>query len=232
MAKHETGRLAGFLYLVVVITGIFSLGYVPSQLAGSTDPKTIAQSILASEALFRAGIAGFMVNQVAFVLLPLTLYKLLRSVNQTSASVMVAFALVSVPIALVAISKRLDALSLLTDASHAATSVPEQLQAQALVALGEYRNAMFVVKLFWGLWLLPLGYLIFNSGFLPKILGVLLMLACASYMIDVFGKLLVPAYASSGASKFVMKPASVAEIGTCLWLLFVGCRRPMHSAAQ
>jgi hypothetical protein len=74
------------------------------------------------------------------------------------------------------------------------------------------------------LWLFPFGYLVFQSGFLPRTLGVFLMLGCLSYMIDLFGRLLFPGYAESTMQRFITKPAAIGEIGTCLWLLTVGTR--------
>ncbi len=85
-----------------------------------------------------------------------------------------------------------------------------------------YDNRVFVSEIFWGLWLLPFGYLVFKSGFLPKTLGVLLMLGCFSYLIDFFGRLLFPHHAVPG---FVMLPASLGEIGICLWLTIMGARK-------
>ncbi len=134
--ENKISRLAGFLYLVVVIAGFFSLAYVPSQITLSGDPRTAVSNIMASESLFRLGIAAFMILQVAFLLLPLVLFRLLRPVGEAMATCMVAFAVVSVPIALVSLSSRLDALSLLTDARYAAMFTPQQLQAEVLLALG------------------------------------------------------------------------------------------------
>ena len=214
--ENKISRLAGFLYLVVVVTGVFSLAYVPTQITLSGDPLTVVNNIMTSESLFRFGIAAFMILQVAFLLLPLVLFRLLRPVDEAMAACMVALAVVSVPIALVSLSSRLDALSLLTDMRYAAMFTPQQLQAEVLLALGEYRSGLFIAKLFWGLWLFPFGYLVFRSGFLPKILGILLMLGCVGYLVEVFGELLIPGYTESGVSRFVGKPAAMGEIGTCL----------------
>jgi hypothetical protein len=230
--ENKTSRLAGFLYLVVVVTGLFSLAYVPSQITLSGDPRTAVDNIMASESLFRFGIAAFMMLQVAFLLLPLVLFRLMRPVGEAMATCMVAFAVVSVPIGLVSLSSRLDALSLVTDARYAAMLTPQQLQAEVLLPLGEYRSGLFITKLFWGLWLFPFGYLVFRSGFLPKILGILLMLGCVGYVVEVFGELLIPGYTESVVARFVGKPAAVGEIGTCLWLLVIGARRPRSTAVQ
>lgn len=230
-AEKKLGRLAGLLYLVVVITGIFSLVYVPSQISTTGDPQATADAVLASEALFRWGIAAFLVKQVAFLILPLVLFRLLRAHGEAMATLMVALAVVSVPIALISLASRLDALALLTDARHAAAWTQQQLQAEAALALNEYRNGLFITNLFWGLWLYPLGHLILRSRLLPRALGVLLILGCFGYLVDVFGELLIRNYADSGIARFVLLPASFGEIGTCLWLLACGAREPRRGTA-
>lgn len=224
--ENKASRLAGLLYLIVVVTGIFSLGYVPSQLIVRGDPAATLANILAYPALFRFGIASFLVKQLAFLLLPLALFRLLRGVNQNMAVVMVALAVVSVPVALLSLVNRLDLLSLLTDPYYRQAFTPDQLQAAAKRSLDAYRNGLLVTSLFWGLWLLPFGYLVLRSGFLPKFLGIFLMLGCLGYVVDVFGELLVPRYADSWISDYALRPAAVGEIGICLWLLLVGARRP------
>jgi hypothetical protein len=78
---------------------------------------------------------------------------------------------------------------------------------------------------FWGLWLLPFGYLVYKSGFLPKILGILLMAGCFGYLVNFLGGFLFPQYASIGIAKFVSLPATLGEIGTCLWLLIIGLKK-------
>lgn len=222
-------RFAGLLYLVVVATGIFSLGYVPSQVNVAGDwPATIA-NIVAHESLFRFGIAAFLVKQVAFLLLPLVLYRVLGDAGRGAAVAMVAFAVASVPLALVALAHKLDALSLLTDPDLAKAIAPAQLQALTIQSLDAYGNALVATRMFWGLWLLPFGYLVVKSARMPKLLGVLLMLGCIGYLVDVFGALLVPAYPGSLVAKYAMLPASVGEIGACLWLLLMGVRDPRRA---
>lgn len=224
---YRISRLAGALYLVVVVTGIFSLIYVPGQIGLAGDQPATASRILASEDLFRAGIAAFLVKQVAFLLLPFALFQLLRPAHQTAALLMVVLAVVSVPLALVSLASRLDALEILTG-PYAQAFTPEQLQAQAMLAIKAYGNGLLVTSLFWGLWLFPFGYLVLKSGFLPKLLGVCLMLGGLGYLTDVFTSLLAPDIRLPG---FVMLPAALGEIGTCLWLLLVGVRpRPTGTA--
>lgn len=225
-ANGRLARTAGLLYLIVVATGIFSLAYVPSQTVVPGDAAATVGSITASMPLFRLGIvAGFMCY-LAFLLLPLVLYKLLSPVGKNAAALMVAFAVVSVPISFVNLLNKLDILSLLSDADHLRVFTTEQLQAQVMLSLDAFRNGILVSKIFWGLWLLPFGYLVFRSDFLPKALGILLMAGCFGYLLDVFGRALFPGYPDTAIAGFVTLPATIGEIGTCLWLLIVGAHEP------
>lgn len=219
-----TGRLAGLLYLIVVLTGIFCLAYLPSQVVVDNDPRATLANVLERASLFRWGIAAFLVMQAAFLLLPLALYRGFSDVNRTAATLMVLFVAVSVPIALLALSYRLHALDVLTDPDMLQVSSSEQRDAMAYAALKAYRHGIYIAQMFWGLWLLPLGWLIVKSRRLPSVLGVLLMLGCVGYLVSVFADLLVPGYGDSSLAGYVRLPASIGEIGTCLWLLLFGLR--------
>ena len=154
-ALRRDGRVAGALYLVVVLTGMFCLAWVPSQLG------TDAAGAAAQVGVFRAGIAAFLLMQVAFLLLPLAMYRVLGDINRHAAVAMVALATVSVPIGLVTLSHRLEALALLESiGQHPPASVDAAFQ----LSLQRYGHGMFIVKLFWGLWLLPFGWLVLRSG--------------------------------------------------------------------
>jgi hypothetical protein len=223
-SNNKTARVAGLLYLVSVVTGIFSLMYVPSQIFVHGDPAATVANITGSESLFRFGIAAGALDYVAFALLPLVLYKLLAPVNRTAALLMVVFALLSIPIDFIAIATQFDVLSLLQGSTYAQVFTPDQLRAEAMLLLDAYYNRIQVAQIFWGLWLFPLGYLVFKSGFLPRVLGALLMFGCFSYLIT-FAQTFFPHY---DTPDFVMWPAAAAEIGTCLWLLIMGVRKPAN----
>lgn len=222
-SNNKTARCAGLLYLASVVTGVFSLMYVPSQIYVPGNPAATVANITGSESLFRLGIAAGALDYVVFVLLPLVLYKLLAPVNRTAALLMVVFALLTIPIDFVAIATQFDVLSLLQGSTYAQVFTPDQLQAKAMLLLHAYDNRIQVAQIFWGLWLLPFGYLVFKSGFLPGILGVLLMIGCFSYLVPFVAQTLFPRYT---VPDFVMWPVAVAEIGTCLWLLIMGVRKP------
>lgn len=220
----SAARTAGLLYLVVVVTGIFSLGYVPSQLIVSGDGAATVERIVASERLFRLGIAAGFVCYIAFLLLPFALHRLLAHVNRRAAFLMVVFAVVSVPISLSNLVNKLDVVTLISGKPYLSTLSPEQIQTAVMLSLARYNSGVLVAEIFWGLWLLPLGYLIFRSRMLPRALGVLLMLGCFGYLIEVFGTTLIPGYSKTALGRFATLPASIGEIGTCLWLLVVGTR--------
>ena len=212
-ALRRNGRIAGALYLVVVATGMFCLAWVPSQLG--TDVADAAARI----GLFRAGIAAFMAMQVAFLLLPLALYRVLGDVDRRAATLMVALAAASVPIGLIALSHRMEALSLLDSAAQATAPVDAAFAA----SLQRYGHGLRIASLFWGLWLLPFGWLVLRSARIPRVLGVLLMLGGIGYVVKVFGGLM-PGFADSAFARYATLPAALGEIGSCLWLLAFGAR--------
>jgi hypothetical protein len=226
-SRNKIARVAGLLYLFTVITGLFSLMFVPSRINANGDAALLVSNILASEQLFRLGIAAGALGYVAFMMLPLALHHLLSPINKMASVLMVAFATVQVPIYFVAIAKQLDALSLLDTAKYQKIFTPGELHASVMVSMDAYNNLLFVSEVFMGLWLLPFGYLVWKSGFLPKSLGALLMLGCFGYLADFFIRLLAP---QASVPSFVMVPATLGEIGICLWLLIMGVSRRTDAA--
>ncbi len=225
-SNKRTARIAGLLYLAVILSGLFSLIYVPSQLIIWDDASATVNNIVASKALYRFGIVSGLVCYTVFIFLPLVLYKLLKPVDKTYAALMVILALVSVPISYINMLNKFDVLSLLSGAGYLKVFNTEQLQAQVMLSLNSYNDGILIVSIFWGLWLFPFGYLVFKSGFLPKILGVFLMAGCCGYLIDFLGHSLLPNYGETGISAFVSIPSGLGEIGTCFWLLIRGCKTP------
>ena len=230
--NDKVARTAGLLYLIVVVTAIFGDLYVPSQVIVRGDAFATANNILASESLFRLGIATGLIAATAFLLLPFVLYRLLRQVDRNLAVLMVVFAAASVPISFVNKAHYLDVLSLLSGADYLRAFTTEQLHAQVMLSLKASANGALVAELFWGLWLLPFGYLVFKSGFLPRILGILLMIGCFGYLTDSFARMLFPAgYAEAAISNYMIIPSALGEVGICLWLLIMGARTPTRSVA-
>ena len=220
-SPKKTARIAGALYLVVVLTGLFALLYIPSTLIVWTDATATFNNIKTSETLFRLGIYAGILCYTAFLFLPLVLYKLFNHINKTHAIAMVALALTSVPISLFNLTHKFAVLTLINKPDFfSAVDLPKQV----LLQLEYYNNGIDVAAVFWGLWLFPFGYLVFKSGMLPKILGILLMAGCFGYIINITGGLLFPGYNELGISGFISLPSGLGEIGTCLWLLIAGVK--------
>lgn len=212
---NRTARLAGALYLALMPFGFFGIIYVPSVLLVSGDAVTTSRNIMASEWLLRIGTVSVLISQIIFVLLVLACYRLFKPVNKDQAVLMVVLAVVAVPIASLNEVNHFAALRVLANADDGAFTV-SQLQAQAMLYLDVRQNGILVTLVFWGLWLLPLGVLVFRSGFLPKLLGVLLVIAGVGYVVDVATQLLSLGLATIG--QFTV----VGEILFTLWLLIKG----------
>ena len=212
---NRTARLAGALYLALMPFGFFGIIYVPSVLVVSGDAATTSRNIMAAEWLFRSGTVSHLISQIVFIFLVLALYRLLKPVNKDHAVLMVVLALPAVPIVFLNEVNHLAALRLLATADNGAFTA-SQLQAQAMLFLDMRQNGINAALVFWGLWLLPLGFLVFRSGFLPKVLGVLLVFAGAGYVIDTGTRILSPSLATIGQFTFV------GEILFTLWLLIRG----------
>jgi len=219
-----TSRTAGLLYLGVIFTGIFSLMYVPSKLINYDSALLTYQNISSSETLYRLGIISGVLCYIFFLFLPFALYKLLKTVNEKMAKMMVFSAIISVPMYFTNLQNELTALSLIKNTNYLKVFSPEQIQSQVMIYIEQYDNGMRLIHLFSGLWLFPFGYLVYKSNFMPKILGILLMLGCFGYLINFFGSRLSSTYSNLSIFTFISLPASIGEIGTCLWLLFAGVK--------
>jgi hypothetical protein len=221
---NKLARLAGFFYLIVVITGILSLGYIPSQIFRADIVETVS-SLRASQTLFKLGISAGIICYLAFILLSLTLYQLLSPVGKNAASLMVILVLVSIPISFVNLIYQLDILSLLNGEHYSIFFTQAQIHGQFSLLLDHYKNGIFLLKIFWGLWLFPFGYLVYKSGFIPKLFGILLMVGCFSYVIGFFCKLFWVDFSLTVFARLFSTPQQIAEIGICFWLLIMGARQ-------
>ena len=218
----RTARFAGLLYLMSAIIFPYGVIYVPSQIMVRGDVATTANNILANEFLFRTGIVGNLIGQVIFVLLVLVLYRLLKQVNEHQAKFMSALVIAGVSIAFIGEVFKITALMILKGGILESTE-PDQMNdlVTILLKLGSYGTQM--VQLYWGLWLIPFGHLVYRSGFIPRILGVLLILNGIAYMILCFTFLLFP-----DNQTIIVKIATpflfLGEFPILLWLLIKGVK--------
>ena len=222
----RNARIAGLLYLVLIVSGILSLIYIPSQLIVWDDPTQTVKNISESKFLFQIGIICGLIMYTSFILLPLALFKLLSSVDKTHALLMVIFAVISVPISYLNMVHHMDVLTLLEVDYYSKVFETEEFNSKIMMLLDSHSNGELVAHIFWGLWLLPFGWLVYKSGFLPKFFGIMLMLGCFGYLIDFFGYFLMEGYGKTLFANIVGIPSAVGEIGICLWLLIVGIKTP------
>lgn len=220
----RTARIAGLIYFCILVTGIFGIMYVPMQLIDSGNLPLTFRTILRHEFLFRAGIMSNLVCQTLFVFLVLQLYKLFQQVSKHLARTMFALVIVGVPIAFLIIFNQLFALLLLKE-DFMKGFPPAQLQSLIMAFLKMYNYGNVVIGIFWGLWLIPFGQLVCRSGFIPKILGILLIIGGCAYVVDAFTFVLFPSYHYSITGIIVGLTSSVAELAIILWLLIKGVRK-------
>jgi hypothetical protein len=208
-------RVAGLLYLLPLAP--FSLLYVPSRLVVPGDAAATASNIMASESLFRLGIVSNLLSQICMIFVSLLLYQLLKPVNKTMAVLMVIFNLLGVPIVMLNELNRLAVLLLLHGADALTVFTPAQLHARVPLFLDLHTLGLNIAGMFWGLWLFPMGYLVFKSGFLPRIIGVLLMIGCFGYLIQSLAAFLLP-----NLDVNIILFTSWGELLLALWLLIKG----------
>jgi hypothetical protein len=220
--NRNPGRSAGLLYLLGSIPGFFGLAYVPGKLLVRGDATATAHNIAAFETLFRLGIMADLIGQTIFVFVALALYHMLKGVNQRHALLMLVLLLISIPIAFMNEVNSVAAIMLVHGASF--LSVFDEAQRYALARLFlNLRGAGFeMAEIFWGLWLFPLGLLVYRSGFIPRILGVLLMIGCFAYLSNSFTSLVLPQY-ETAVSRW-MSPLQAVEMVFMLWLLIMGAK--------
>lgn len=227
----KTARVAGLLYLLMGIPAPFSLIYIPRTLIVPGNATTTADNILAHETLFRVGIASELLSSVAFIFLVMALYRLLSGVNKTHASLMVILVLVSVTIGLVNVLNNIAALTLFRGADFLSVFNKGHLDALGMLFLGLHRQGLTVNEIFWGLWLFPFGVLVMRSRFLPRIIGVLLIVNCFAYLAISLTSLLLPQYQAIVSR--IAFPALFAEMAIMLWLLIKGAKvQPVAAAAS
>jgi type IV secretory pathway VirB3-like protein len=219
---NKNAHVAGLLYFLIVLTAPFSLLYVPNKLIVPGDATTTASRILASETLFRLGIVAELTGTIIFLLLVLALYRLLSGVNKTHAVLMAVLALMSIPITFLNVVNQLTALILLHGRDYLSIFDKHQLDALAMLFLRRYNQGIIVNEIFWGLWLFPFGLLVMRSGFLPRILGILLIINSFVYPIVSLTSFLFPDY-SSAVNRYAFIPET-GELWIMLWLLIMGAK--------
>ena len=226
----RVARIAGAVYLFLVVTAPFSLIYVPNKLIVRGNATATASNVLSHEMLYRFAIVGDLVSTVIFICLGIALYRLFRDVNRTQAWLMMAFVLVSSAVAFSNGVNNLAALVLFRGGDFLSVFSKEQLNALGMLFIRLHGQGIAVDEMFWGLWLFPFGALVIQSRFLPRFLGWWLVLNGIAYVALSVTALMAPQY-NNLLSKITF-PALLGEMAIMLWLLIRGAKvRALPAAA-
>lgn len=226
-------RTAGIGYLVIIIAGILSEFFIRSNMIVPGDAAATAGNIMQSESLFRMSIAGDLIMLIFDVIVAMALYVLLERVNKGLALLATFFRLVHTAVYGAGLLNLFLVLLSLGNGGSALSSGVEQSSILAQTFLGAHGIAYAVGLVFFGVHCLLLGYLIFKSGFLPRLLGILLLIAGLGYLTDSFAQVLLSNYADYGETLAVVVfvPALIGELSLALWLLLKGVSMDRWEAA-
>jgi hypothetical protein len=223
ISLRKAALVAGFGYLIIFVFNTFAL-LTLNNLIVRGDAATTASNIMASESLFRLGIASWIAVLAVDAVVAWALYVFLKPVSPSLSLITAWFRLLFVAIAGSAFITLFSVLPLLSGADDFAVFQPDQLNAVAMLFLNPYDHGFNVAFVFFGVHILGLGYLILKSDYIPRILGILLIIAFMGYLIDSFASVLSSDYADNDALflLFVAVPALIAEYSLTFWLLIRG----------
>lgn len=226
----KAARIAGALYLSMVITGPFALIYLPGKLIVRGNATATAANILAHDVMFRFGIVAGLFGQVLFICLGVALYRLLSDVDRTWARLLVGFVLVSAAVGFVNELNNLGARILFRGGEFLSVFDKVQLDALGMLFVRLHGQGIMIAEIFWGLWLFPFGLLVFRSRFLPQWIGVWLMINCFGYLVLFMAALFFPAY--NDKLFLWLQPVFFGELAIMLYLLIRGARVQALNQAQ
>jgi hypothetical protein len=223
-------RIAGFLYLLNGITAGFAFGYVLTKVYVPGNAATTAANVIANAGLVRAGMIADLFQGTEWVFLAMTLYLLLRHVHESAARAMVV--LVAVGAAIVCLNEvfQFESVRVATDSSYAVAFGAAGSSSMVLLLLEIHHYGFLIAQIFFGLWLVPFGYLAYKSAMFPKALGVALIVGGACYLVGLLAVFLVP---DSGEkiNTFVTIPSAIAEISMLGYLLVKGVKTPRRAVS-
>ena len=222
-SPKRLARIAGLLYLINAVVAGFAYGFVATEVYAAGDAATTARNVLANPGLVRLGVVADLFQASEWIFLGMALYLLLQHVNGNAARAMVV--LVAVGAAIVCLNDVFEyvAVRVATDASYAAAFGAAGSNALVLVLLELQHYGFLIAQIFFGLWLMPLGYLAYRSGMFPRALGVALVVAGLCYLADMLVLFLVPDFGKQ-VNAFLVIPPTIAETWMALYLLVKGVR--------
>lgn len=219
------GRMAGVLYLITIIMGVFAEAFVRGALIVRGDASATAANILAHDSLYRFGLAADLIMIACYIAVTFLFYALFKPVSRSLSLLAAFFSIVGLAVLAANSLTHLAPLILLGGAHYLSVFDQTQLQALALLSLKMHAWGYNIADVFCGgSYCLMIGYLIFKSGFLPRVLGLLMVIGGLSYMIDSFANLLSPTLAARLPELTVL--AGVAELALSLWLIVMSVNVP------
>jgi hypothetical protein len=221
-SNKKTARIAGVLYLLVGIFGGFAEGYVEPKMYVAGNAAVTAGNVIANAGLVRMGVVADLLDQTFFVFLALTLYTLLNHVNKSVARAMVVLVILAVGVSSLNAVFEFEGLRVATESGFA-TAFGSATSGIVLLLLDAQHYGLLVAQIFFGLWLAPLGYLAWKSGWFPKALGVILIVGTVCYLVDLLAAFALPAFGQT-IHGFITIPSAIAEIWMVFYLLIVGVR--------
>ena len=226
-SPKRLARIAGVLYLFVGIFGGFAEGYVEPKMYVAGDAFATAGNVVANAALVRLSVVSDLLDQTFFVFLALTLYVLLRHVHQSMARAMLVLVALAAGITCLNTVFLFEALRIATGAVDFSALGVAGSNAMVLLLLDAQHYGILVAQIFFGLWLVPLGYLAYRSGMFPRVLGILLIAGGVCYLLDLLAAFLVPDFGlGQQMHAFIVVPTTaIAEISMVIYLLIVGVKR-------
>lgn len=226
----RNARVAGLLYLLASLIGVVRLIYIPKTLIVNGNAAATVANIAAHESLFRFGILTDLVSGALFLFVTLALYRLLKDVDHGLAVVMVILGgLMIVPIYFVTTVNDGAALFFARGTDFLSAFDKPEHDAFVMLFLQLHHQTVLANEIFWGLWLIPFGLLVYKSRFLPRLLGVWLIVACFGYLALSVTGILFPQYEEKAFA--LTQPAMIGELAMMLWLLIVGAREPRVAVA-
>jgi hypothetical protein len=225
-SNKRTARVAGLLWFLVAVTTAFSLIYVRPKLIVFADAAATVNNIIANESLFRMGIASGILSQVFLFFFGLTIFRLFKGVDKTLATVFLTSLLVGVGVGVVNALNNIGALVVLSNPDYLKAFQPEQITGQAMTFLRLNNFGIGLIEIFSAIFLFSLGLLIIKSGYIPRILGILLMIGACAFPINTFTKILLPQFYPALITQLTMILNAFGSPATMLWLLIKGVNEP------
>ena len=224
-SPKSLATLAGVFYLLVAIFGYFALGYVDPKMYVARNAAATAGNVVAYAGLVRLGVVAHLLQSTFFVFLGLTLYELLQPVSKAIVRAMLVLVALAAAIDCLNTVFLFESLRVATDNTYTTAFGVAGSNAFVLLLLDTQHYGTLIAQVFFGLWLVPLGYLVYNSaGMFPKWLGVILIIAAVGYLVDVFVAFLLPELSPQIRIYAVAVPASIAEVSMLAYLLIVGVK--------